>query len=107
VPAVVDASDHDADVEQNPRHRFDRHDQEPEPPKMGAEKKSAEQPAPEKRLSRCGVTDNPEERDQREEGKEPQGERRERKRAEADGRDGQNQDSSDVSGTSPRVDWDR
>jgi len=35
---------------------------------MGGEKKPAKQPAPEKRLSRFGVPDDPEERDEREEG---------------------------------------
>ena len=74
---------------------------------MGGEKKPAEQPAPEERLSRLGVTDNPEERDEREEGQEPQRDWREREPAEANGRDGRNQGSTDVSGTSLRVDWDR
>jgi hypothetical protein len=74
---------------------------------MGGEKKPAKQPAPEKCLSRFGVPDDPEERDEREEGQKTKWKGRKRECAETDGREGQNQDSSDVSGTSPRVDWDR
>ena len=74
---------------------------------MGGEQESSEQPAPEKRPAGSGVPDNPEERDQREEGQEPQREWREGKRTEADGRNGRNQGSTDVSGTSLWVDWDR
>ena len=74
---------------------------------MRGEKQPAKQPAPEKGHSRSGVPDNPEERDEREEGQKTSREWRERKCAETDSRDGQNQGSSDVSGTSPRVDCDR
>jgi hypothetical protein len=74
---------------------------------VGGEKKPAEQPAPEERLSRPGTPDNAEERDESEESQKTKREGCERKCAEADGRDGQNQDSTDVSGTSLRVDWDR
>ncbi len=74
---------------------------------MGGEKKPAEQPAPEECLSRSGVPDDPEEWDKREEGQEPEREWRECEPAEADCRDGRNQDSTDVSGTSLRLDWER
>jgi hypothetical protein len=74
---------------------------------VGGEQEPAEQPAPEKRSARPGVPNNPEERDQREEGQEPEWEWCEGKRTEADGRDGRNQGSTDVSGTSLWVDWDR
>ena len=73
---------------------------------MGGEEKPAEQPAPEKRSSGPCIPDNMKQRDEREEGQKTKREGRERKCAEADGRDGQNQGSSDVSGTSLRVDVD-
>ena len=73
---------------------------------MKPECEPAEQPAPKECPARLRVADNPEQRDERDEGEESERERRERKPSEAEGRDGQNQGSSDVSGTSLRVDWD-
>ena len=73
---------------------------------MKPEGEPAEQPAPKECPARLCVADSPEQRDECDKGEEPERERREREPSEAKGRGGQNQDSSDVSGTSLRVDWD-
>jgi len=70
------------------------------------EREPAEEPAPKEGPARLCVTNNPEQRDERDEGEEPEREGRECEPSEPEGRGGQNQGSSDVSGTSLRVDWD-